>query len=291
MKRDKKENQYFLILCKLLTKEKLLRPDFERPKKQITRFDEKINNELRKHIPHSTLINRLDELKELVSLIEIDTGNLSKRGLPLFSYSITSFGFVKLLSLCDPKNIPKEVSDSIQFYLPKISYNWDFLCELFDSKLLYETLIDVCKNLEIRIAVFNKNSTTPDPLFYVTAAELLTKKNFRILRISAKVENETSSYTLQKRFTVYESGRNNPPQFRFYKIEADLMNMVSVLFYHKLLVRCGNSNFKDYPTSGRILVKEIIKSETNLNEIYREFLSDISNEAGRELDFITTLQV
>ncbi len=295
MKKKSKEDEDYFILSQLIKKDKRQRKEFEFPKLEIQELEERVHSQSDLDcIPHSSLIKRLKELLAIHAVKEFDSGKVSKRNLPIKEYSITTFGFVILVSLCEGKGVPKDIVDGLFFYFPKISENLKFLETVFKKNHLLETLVGVCKNIAIYSCQYSKKSHSGNNLkTYVTASELLKAKNgIIVFQIEFLLEHLNTEFLWKNRMVVYSELVDGVPMYKTHNVEARLSDIVSAVFFHQLQIRCRKIEYaKNYPHEIAVkLLNRIIRNETNLKEIYLELLDALSSEASIELDLIKNLR-
>ena len=294
-KKRSKENEYYIILRKLVKKDKRQRKEFEFPKLKIQDLEERVHSQSDlEYIPHSSLIKRLKELLAIYSVEEFDSGKVTKRKLPIKEYSITTFGFVKLISLCEGKSMPKDIVDYLFFHFPKISDNLKALGMVIKKNHLLETLVDVCKNIDIYSCQYSEGPCSGNTMkTYVTAAELLKVKNgILVFQIESLLEHLHTEFLWRNRMVVYSELVDGVRMYKTYHVEAKLSDIVSATFFHKLQIRCRKFEYSgNYQHEIAVmLLNRIIRNETNLAEIYLELLNALSSEASIELDLIKDLR-
>ncbi len=294
-KKRSKEDEYYLILRKLIKKDKRQRKEFEFPKLEIQDLEERVHSQSDlEYIPHSSLIIRLKELLSIHAVKEFDSGKVTKRKLPIKEYSITTFGFVRLVSLCEGKSMPKDIVDELFFYFPKISENLKLLETVFKKNHLLETLVDVCKNIAIYSCQYSKKSYKGNnSKTYVTAYELQKAKNgIVVFQIESLLEQSNTEFLWKNRMVVYSELVDGVLMYKTHNVEAKLSDIISAAFFHQLQIRCRKIEYaRNYPHEIAVtLLNKIIRNETNLAEIYLELLDALSSEASIELDLIKNLR-
>ena len=294
-KKRSKEGEYYLILRNLIKKDKRRRKEFEPPKLSIKKFNELLHSQSDlEYVPHSSLIKRLNELLVIHAVKEFDSGEVTKRKLPIKEYSITTFGFIKLVSLCEGKSMPKDIIDALFFHFPKISYNLKSLEMAIKKNHLLETLVDVCKNIAIYSCQYSKKSCSGNSLkTYVTAYELKKAKNgIIVFQIESLLEHLNTEFLWKNRMVVYSELVGGVLMYKTHNVEARLADIISATFFHQLQIRCRKIDYaKNYPQEIAVdLLNRIISNETNLKEVYLELLNGLSSEASKELGLIKDLR-
>jgi len=288
--RNSKESAYFIILKKLLlTKDILERKDFEIPKVKDT-IIEKGKTSTEEYVPHSTLILRLEELKKIEAIKEMDSGRMSKKDLPIRSYYLTFFGIIKLLQICDEKKFNSDIFhnlESLSFISVKL------LSEVFSKKQIFETLMHVCKNTRIKIVHNPKNFIDDDFFIRYTAADMLNGKHgTKIYLLKIKRDYLNFSYVIDEQITIHGIKKRGKIVFSTAKAIVPFNKTVSCAFYDELIQRCIHKN--GYPkkhtrNSAIVWLCEYIKWAIPLNDNFLNYLEKLTRQFEDQSKYITNI--
>jgi len=294
--RRTKDDEYFTILHKLVFSPliALRKPDFELPRIRIKSQTEELKPEISKssYVPHSSLIDRLNELKEIEAIVEYDIGQKSKKNLPVMGYYITLFGLIKFLALCATREfIPNLLHHS--FRLAYIFTSLKFLQDVFSEKQLFDALVEVCKNTQIEIdyepwELFKNASKS-----YLSKKDILEgKKAVKLYRVIFKVQHIGFSFRLRQLVPCYAYEREGK-KLVFEKLPIDSINkMIACIFYHELISRCLNPEFQvdGFPfMKALVYVTSYLKSDKEVLPTYLEILREIEIHILMEKDNISTI--
>lgn len=273
-KRDSKDEQNFNILRRLAeldtTGIELARKNFEKLREEGTDY---------KSIPHSTVIDRLNELLEAESIKEYKSGKKSKKGLPIMEYSITSIGLIHLLRLCYGRPYQKKVFNNLM-RLPYLDFHINKLLAVFTKEQLFDTLVSVCYNTIIEIDKESIDSQVQKKFHHVrmhTMAELLKgKKGLKIYYITIKFPDVEPPQFVWKRIPSFANIISEKKVFDA-KVVIVISKMISCAFFHELFLRCSDLRYSllNYPAEGRAQVMKVISTDPELKEMYYEFLSQM----------------
>lgn len=283
--RRTKEREHFSILSRLANHESLKRIEFERPKTHRS-FTEENHKPSEDVIPHSSLIDRLTELKKMEAVWESDSGEKSKKNITMNEYTLTPIGLIKLFGMCTGKEL-LPLDFHMKWSLPYIFMYVKFLQSMFSEKQLFEALIQVCKNIEIDIEynpllLYDKNTKS-----YLTKEDMSEgKKAVKMYHIYVKIKHSQFSFVLSKHVKSYqyELGKN---KFRFRDSEAlnAIIVMTACAFYHELIMRCQNPEFQ-IPgfTFGkaRLYVIDVLRDNADLWNFYLDMLDEIEDYVEQE---------
>jgi len=283
--RKTKEDEYFIILKKLASVknfESLKRKDFERPKIVKKSFRGEIEKPQDEFIPHSTLISRLEELKKMNMVEDYDSGERSKKNLPIKEYSMTFLGAVKLYQLCKDEKLLLDVWD----LMPRFSYLLMYkhpLESVFTKEQLTDTLSYVCKNIVIDIVTDTHNMEfKPGRIPGLTAYdELKGKLSVKIYFVEITVNFPSFSHTIIERIPIY--AKKIDRKIQFLDVQAiDIINkIITCVFLHELFIRSSLLEYVqlEYPNKkGRNHIMHILKQDKELNIVYKDFLKKIESD-------------
>ena len=283
--RSSKESAYFIILKKLLvTKDILQRKDFEIPKVKGKTIVEEMEPKTPKeeYVPHSTLISRLDELKKMEAITEIDTGKKAKTQLMIPFYHLTFIGMIKLLQLCDDKKF-----DSVIFHNLRFLDDVNFLPskKILSNKQIFEILVYIAKNTTIIVKQRSEiNTSNFNELLehgfveLVTTSEIMDDKEDRIIYyVEIKRNYRNFSYILKERIPIY--GKRDNDISIIPKDITRINKILTTIFYDEIIQRCNNAEM--YPekcTSGVGVswVYKVIREDKDLRKIFLEYLGEIN---------------
>lgn len=288
--RRSKEEEYKTILRKLIKSQGLTRKDFEAPKVKGKSYVDKLDSKLRKEdfVPHSSLIDRLNELVKLEVIEEFYSGNISKKGLPIMEYEITWLGTIFLLQLCDESKYLPNILPNIS-NIPHIWLAVKSLTKVFSKKQIFETLVSVAKNIRIEIEKDPLNQKIREGwLPGLTAWELLKGKNgIKIYFLELRLNHGRSSHLIRERFSVFGEKRHGKIVFPNVRHEIKIIKLFSVSFFHELILRCTRDEIKylKYPREiGRKLVLMRLSHYKEMKDEYVELLEKV--ETAREQESI-----
>ncbi len=295
------EQEYFIILRKLASADSLKRADFELPKvkgKTVSEyFDPKVSQD--SYVPHSSLIQRLNELKQMEVVDEYDSGLKSKKNLPIMEYCITVLGTIKLLQLCDETKFLQDVwsnSYHLSYLLPTRKFLTQGLGKKlkFRKKQLFHTLVSVCKNIKIKIDN-DPGYSKPNIDSWVSASELLQgKKGLKVYHVFLTVRHGDFSYTVWERIPAYAK-ENHKGEIRFVDIPAymKINELVSCAFFHELILRCSSIEFvrHGYPQMGKYLLMEYLRRDKDLKRFYLDFIDRIERKRFPERKLIDEIKI
>ena len=294
-----KNEEYIIILKKLASaKHNLERKDFEIPKVKGKPIWEEIkpDNSIKNYVPHSTLIMRLKELKEIEAITEIDSGKKAKTGLTIPSYQLTFIGMMKLLQLCDEKKFDLDVFYNLRF-LDAVQYQPSK--RIFSNKQIFENLIRIAKNITIIVKQESKtNEGNFDKLLehgftqLVTTSEIMSDKEDRIIcYITIKGNYQKFSYMWKERIPIYGREENN---ILFKPRDIDRIGkIITGVFYDELIQRCNNSEL--YPKkctlgSGMSLIIKVIREDKALNETFLEYIEEMNQRFETQKEYLTNIR-
>ena len=275
-----KEDEYRIILKDLaLSRPPLRKPDLEKPGTADS-------------IPHASLIQRLKELKNAGSVGESNSGEKSKRKLPIKEYSITIYGFSKLLSLFKGKDFENDIFDIIGDFFTMIWYEIDKLKLAFSREQLFDVLATVCYNTSITID-YNPRDGETIHTRGITADLLLKKvKWVHYHRFEIKVQQLDSTYIVEKEFLISDTKRTRKSiNAKTESVYLEFVKLIHSAFFHELLIRCQDLNFPGYPGKENIrkYVMEILRTNKILNEYYVNFLKYIKSQQDRQREIISEI--
>lgn len=279
LKRANKEAQDFIILQKLMRKDNLRRPDFEHPKLK-TRSLSDIAERTKDAIPHSTLIKRLDGLVLDGMVEKRDTGKQTHARKQIFEYSITMFGFVRLISQSSNKRMTDCVRSGLGYFFPKLENNLDLLMKMFSEKQIIDTLIHVCKKTEISHGVFSEKDAKQhgEKFMGVTAYELLkSKTSVSVFLIEMELETVIGKVKIERRHSVTDADK-----FQVANIFHEFSELITAAWYHQTYIRCNKEIDYGYPKEGVVLVSNIVRQWLNLKESWDALLDEVEKSYHKE---------
>ena len=298
---SKEEEQNFIIL-KRLTRldytESLRRTDFERSDVGESLVESGHSDENKDAtIPHSSLFNRIKQLVRNEAVWEDESGDKSKRHLPIMEYNITVIGLIELLRLCHDRKFQQDIFENLNT-LPYIQFNIGKLLSVFSKEQLFETIVSVCYNTIIDIDYDPFSQQLGDGKYgflrMVTAADLLDKKDGMIVYyIFTEFKKSNFSYMVRERIPIY--GKLQGKKRIFFKSKAlvGISEVVSCAFFHELILRCADTKHKDwrYPFAmGRKVVLEIIRTDPQLMKRYSSFLQQLNLHLQHETDLLEEIE-
>ena len=164
---------------------------------------------------------------------EYDSGEKSKKDLPIKEYYLTFLGVVKLFQICTDNKLLIDVWDM----MPKFSYLLMYkhtLEKIFTKEQLTDTLGSVCKNIVIDIITEpNKMVFKPGRMPGLTALDVLQGKlGVKIYFVEITMTFPTFSHTIIERIPIYAKKINRKVQF--LDIDAiDIINkIITCAFFH-----------------------------------------------------------
>lgn len=246
-------------------------------------------------IPHSSSINRFQELVQNESITESDSGKKSYKQSPMMEYYITPIGIIELLRLFRNKKFDHEIFENLHKF-PFIELNFDALLSVFSQEQIFETLVDVSSNTTIKIDHDPFNDTPIEDgsgfIKTVTAFELLNKKNKLIVfYIFNKFTHNNFSYVISERIPIFGKLQKKKRIFQKSKPMIAISRMFECSFFHELTLRCQNLNYEDYPAKNGIsIVLGIIRTNPQLNNAYSKFLIQITNIMKFNLDSLKEIK-
>ncbi len=293
LKNDKlNQNQNFWILKKLVSAEKhksMKRKDLEQSfRNNPDKYPDSI-------VPHSSSINRITELVTSEAINGYDSGEESKKHLPMMEYYITVIGMIELLRLCHDKEFQQEIFENLDKF-PHIEFNLDNLLTFFTKQQIFDTLVNVCKNtvIEIDYDPFSNNPNDKSKFFrHVLASELLHKKDKMIVYyILSKFIQNNFSYELSKRIPIYGTLQKKKQIFIKTNAMITISKIISCTFFHELILRCSNMNSLDsgYTTKGKFVVLEIIRTNPEIKKMYSKFIMQINNNIKFNADSLDEIE-
>ena len=294
LKNDKfNENQNFWILKKLV----LANPTKSIQRKNLEMaFRNDSDNYPDSVIPHSSAINRINELVLNESISENDSGKESKKHLPMMQYRITSIGMIELLRLCYEKGFQQEIFENLN-KLSYIKFTLDnLLLDVFTKEQIYDALVNVCKNtiIEIDHDPFSDKFSDKSKFFrVVTGLELSHEKDKMIVyHISTKFIQNSFSYTIYKRIPIYGTLQKKKRVFIKSKSMIAISKIISCVLFHELILRCSSMNYVDkgYSKNGKFAVMEIIRRYPEIKKVYSKFLSQINNNMKFNMDSLDEIE-
>ncbi len=233
-------------------------------------------------IPYSSSINRIRELVANEAINEYDSGEKSRKDLPMMEYKITEIGMIELLRLCHDKEFDKDIFENLN-NLPYIKYTLDRLLDVFSKEQIFDTLVNVCNNTRIEIDYdpFSNDLSDKSKFFrVVTALDLLYEKNKMIAyHISTKFIQNNFSYAIYERIPIYGTLQKKKRVFIKTKAMTAISKIISCAFFHELILRCSSMNYADkgYSEKGKFVVLEIIRTISEIREVYSKLLMQINN--------------
>ena len=293
---------HFLILRKLAHGKSLKRTTFEVPKPKKLHYmrqketpPTKISDQ---YIPHSTLITRLEELVSSNFILELDSGNKSKKQLPIMEYRLTFYGIIRLLQLCKEDEFYPDVFRNSEHYLPIVIVNQIQLLiksKIFGIKQLFSLLVDVAKKFDIQIDYEprrDSGSTITRP-FLLSGKENSSKTKYvHVFSVFMKIRQIHSDYNVERTFV--SSGKTEQE----IKLQDGghilrINRMFIFAFVNELIMRCYriNDRHKEYPRPDEaIFLLEILRFNPILKQIYFEQVDEILYQQGIERDTILDVQ-
>lgn len=300
-RRDPKEEQ-FLILRKLASGGELKRRDFEEPKRRLKEVKEKLEfgKNRSKYVPHSSLILRLDELVESHAIMKQNSGEESKKGLPIKEYYLTLFGFIRLLQLCEEEKFYSDIFKNSSRHLPKII--WFQIEKLLEIKMLskehlFFILVEIAKNTDIQIDFDPRNH--PGIIgnrIYRMSSSLLMKdvKWIHVYDVEIKIKQIENVYPIHKTFITSGKTRSEKDKKqKDAKYMGDINKMFIFAFVNELIMRCYrlDGKYSKYITPDEApFLLEILRFDNLLKRIYFDFVDDILYQQGIERDTILNVQ-
>lgn len=294
------DEEHFIILRKLASKGDLRRSDFEQPKLKIRGVKEEL--ELRKnkskYIPHSSLRLRLDELVESGSIVEQNSGEKSKQGLPIKEYYLTFFGFIKLLQLCESEKFYSDIFNNASRHIPKIiCIHMERLhgINMMSIEHLFFILVEVAKNTDIQID-FNPKShagTIGNRIYQMPSSLLLDEvKWIHVHDVEIKIKLIENVYPFHRTFITSGKTRSkNEMKEKDGKVLGDINRMFIFGFVNELIMRCyrvddrfsrmdGGSKYIT-PDEAPFLL-EVLRLDESIKKIYFENIDYILDQQWEE---------
>lgn len=284
----------------LASKREQKRRDFEEPKRKFKGVTEELERgkNRSKYIPHSTLILRLEKLLESHVIVEQNSGEKSKKGLPIKEYYLTLFGFIRLLQLCEKETFYEDIFNNCSRYLPKIIwFQIERLLEIkmFSKEHLFFILIEVAKNTDIQIDFNPKNNRGfIGTRLYQIPSSLLKKdiKWIHVHDIEIKIKQIKNVYPLRRTFTTYgKTNSKKEMKEKDSKHLGEINRLFIFAFVNELIMRCyrleDRFSRKDgglkYITSDETpFLLEVLKLDEFLKKIYFEHIGEISYQQSIE---------
>ena len=294
---------YFQILRKLSARETLRRTDFEQPKPTVTNIKTKFEHQKQtrlKYIPHSSLILRLNELSNSHYIISKYSGEKSKKGDSILEYSITFFGFIKLLQLCEEGKFYSDIMKNTSRIAPKII--WIKIEQILKSKILnekqlFDVLVTVSKNTEIQID-FNpwraSGTTITKPISIPKALRLGDKiKWIHVFDVEMTIRQINHYYKIRETFLSYGKTRTKQEiKLQDFKQQRHINHMFIFAFTNELIMRCYRQDGytrRLHPMDKRFLLK-IIKRDNILSKIFIDEVSAVELQQGDENEIINKVK-
>lgn len=302
------DEENFLILRQLASKREQIRTDFEEPPRKFKGVKAELERGKNRplYIPHSSLILRLEKLLESHAIIEQDSGKISKKGLPIKKYSLTFFGFIKLLQLCKKEEFHNDIFENASVYIPKII--WFQIERLLEHKMmskehLFFILVEVAKNTDIQIDLDPKeNAGIIGNRIYRFPSSLLAKeiKWVHIHDIEIKIKQIQNVYPFHRTFITHGKTTSKiDMQAKDSKHMGDINKMFIFAFTHELIMRCyridDRFSTRDgnimYPTpDGAPYLLEFLKLNESLKRIYLTNIDYILDQQIIEQETMTTVK-
>lgn len=305
--RREPDEENFLILRQLASKREQTRTDFEEPPRKIKGIKDELDlgKNRSRYIPHSSLILRLKKLVESRAIIEQNSGKTSKKGLPIMKYSLTFFGFIKLLQLCEREEFHNDIFENASVYIPKII--WFQIEQLLEHEMmskehLFFILVEVAKNTDIQIDLDPKDHAgTIGNRVYRFPSSLLAKEIrwIHIHDIEIKIKQIQNVYSLHRTFITYGKARSKKDmQEKNSKTLGDINKMFIFAFTHELIMRCyrtddrfsksdGNMKYPTYDEAPYLL--EFLKLNESLKNIYLTNIDYILDQQRIEQETMTNV--
>ena len=271
--------------------EALKRGDFEFPKVKGKTISQSLNPKVShdSYVPHSSLIDRLAELKEIEAIDVFDSDLRSKKNLPILEYGITSLGMIKLFQLCKETDLLSDVWTNMS-RLPYLLMYRRTLENYFTKKQLFDTLVTVCKNIKIEIDNEPQKFTPGKFYMGVTLSDLLEgKKGIKVYYVFLTVKHNNFVSTVFKRYPVYAK-KDHKGRIRFMTtpVYVGINKLVTCAFFHELILRCSNIDFADqgYPLERKVVGMELLRKDKDLGAAYLDFLQTIEWQRDREKELL-----
>ena len=259
-----------------------------------------------KYIPHSSLILRLGKLIESHAIVEQNSGEKSKQGLPMKEYYLTFFGFIKLLQLCEKEKFYKDIFENASRHIPKIIW---FQIEKFlhikmlSKEHLFFILVEIAKNTDVQIDFNPKDSGgfIGDRICQIHSS--LLKKDIKWIHVhdvEIKIKQIVNTFPLRRTFVT--SGKTNTKKDmkeKDSKFMIDLNRVFIFAFVNELIMRCyriddrfsrSDGNVK-YVTSDEVpFLLEVLKLNDPLKRIYFENIDHILEQQRTEQDILMNVK-
>jgi hypothetical protein len=278
-RRDPNEEN-FLILRQLASKNSQKRRDFEEPKRKFKGVKDELEggDNRFKFIPHSSLILRLEKLVESCAIIEQNSGEKSKKGLIIKEYKLTFFGFIKLLQLCKKnkfysdifKNSSKNIPIIISFQIKKLLES-----KIFTEPQLFFILVDIANNIDIQIDFKAKeNAGIIGDRIYQMPSLLLIKeiKWVHVYDIEIKIKQIENEYILHKTFIASGKTRSKKDmEQNDLEPHQEINKIFMFAFVNELIMRCYRTHEKylGYMTPDELpFLLEMLRSNDILKKNY-----------------------
>lgn len=293
---------HFLILRKLAHEEWLTRTSFEPPKPEklyyMRQNQPKKSKILDKYIPHSTLISRLSELVHSNFIVKTDSGKLSKRKLPMMKYSLTFYGFIRLLQLCKEDQFYSDIFHNSEHFLPSVLvYQIRSLksSKILDENKLFSILVDIAKHFDTQIDYDpRRDSGTTITRLFALSGKIHSKetKYVHVYNVFMKIRQINTDYNVERTFVA--SG-NTEEEIKLQDGEqiGRVNRMFIFAFVNELIMRCYriNNRYIGYPKPDEaIFLLEILRFNKILKQIYFEQVDEILYQQGIERDTILDVQ-
>lgn len=283
-----KEIEYYIILDKLSKGVIFERKDFEKPKKKVSDYSG-IEEELvfEEVIPHTSVIHRLEFLKEKNFVRELKHERYSKNGKPIPRYQIAVYGFIELFRL---GSILKKGNSftNVKQLLPAFSNEFESLKKIFSEEQMSNILYLICKNFTIKIDTYQKKDFKN--IKGIPKSMLETSTSIQIHEIKIKISQQDPYHSITEKVILSKKKRNDKYSESLRPNIVTRQLIIFALFYELLKgINDKTCEIKTSKNSANNIILNLIRSNGVFNKMLSKYLGMIQDNLYQEIEQINDI--
>jgi hypothetical protein len=242
----------------------------------------------------------LGKLIESQAIVEQNSGEKSKKGLPIKEYYLTFFGFIKLLQLCEKEKFYEDIFKNSSRHLPKII--WFQIEKLLEIKMVSEEhlffiLVEIAKNTDIQIDFDAKNNagSIGNRIYRMPPILLMNEiKWIHVYDVEIKIKQIENTYPLHKTFiTSGKTKLKKDMKQKDLKSILDINKIFIFAFVNELILKSYriNERYPKYIVPDEIpFLLEVLRFDETIKRIYFENITDILEQNRSEEDIMSNIK-